>query len=130
MELSYKPTTTTFHCTTEQLQIVLQGDAFQHTHVMGIVTHETTTDSDLFAKIIPISKDATKYYQSLNDALLELDQAHLDLILVELPPETEEWRAVNERLREMIQPLVEARPDWDTLDTAIAGWIAYDLFFD
>jgi len=130
VDVAYIPTTTTFRCISEQLQIVLLGDAFQHRQAMGIVTFATTTDSDLFAKIIPIPKGVTNYFRALNDALRELDQAGLDLILVEQPPESEEWGSVNERLRKLIQPLAKGDGNWTIVDTAIATAITYDVFFD
>lgn len=131
MELAYKPTTNTFRCTTEQLQVVLQGDAFQHKLVIGVVTFSTTADSDVFDKIIPISKSETNYFHALNNALHELDLAGLNLILIEQPPESEEWRAVNERLRQTIQPLVEVdNGKWTVFDTVIAADIAFDLLID
>ena len=42
--------------------------------------------------------DATSYAQDLYANLRRLDQAGADLILVETPPQTEEWRAVGDRL--------------------------------
>jgi len=131
MELAYKPITSTFRCTTEQLQIALQGDGFQHRQVMGVVTFTTTTDSDFFAKIIPIPKGIANYFRALNEALRELDQVGLDLILIEQPPDTEEWRAVNERLHYLVRPLVKGDDgNWTAIDTALAASITYDVFSD
>ncbi len=130
MELVYKSNTTTLRCTTEELQIILQGDALQHRQEIGIATYETTTDSDLFAKIIQISKGENNYFRALNNALRELDKAGLDLILIEQPPESEEYRSVNEMLRKKVKPLVKVDSDWDVVDTSIAAAVIYDLFND
>ena len=44
-------------------------------------------------------RDADGYAQKLYGALRELDGAGCELLLVEAPPETPEWSAVNDRLR-------------------------------
>ncbi len=44
-------------------------------------------------------RDANGYAQKLYGALRELDSARCELILVEAPPETPHWAAVNDRLR-------------------------------
>jgi L-threonylcarbamoyladenylate synthase len=47
----------------------------------------------------PMPPDAENYGRALYATLRRLDQAGVDLILVELPPSTEAWTAVNDRLR-------------------------------
>ena len=49
-------------------------------------------------KIIRMPKRADDYAKVLYAALRELDSLQLDIILVEQPPETEQWRAINDRL--------------------------------
>ena len=44
-------------------------------------------------------RDADDYARKLYGALRELDSARCELILVEAPPETPDWAAVNDRLR-------------------------------
>lgn len=97
-DVHYSPKTETLLCTPEQVRLILQGNAFQHRHKMGIASYITTIESDLFAKIIAMPKNAVDYGQNLYGTLRALDHAELDLILIEQPPQSEEWRAVNDRL--------------------------------
>jgi L-threonylcarbamoyladenylate synthase len=48
---------------------------------------------------IPIPKDPAGYAARLYDVLHELDTAGLDAIVVEMPPATDEWLAVRDRLQ-------------------------------
>lgn len=98
MEVHYAPITETLLCTQGQVKAILQGDAFQHQHKMGIASYFTKIESDLFAKIITMPNDVDGYAQCLYGTLRALDDAVLDLILIEQPPQTEEWLAVNDRL--------------------------------
>jgi L-threonylcarbamoyladenylate synthase len=50
------------------------------------------------AQIVVLPEDAQAYAAGLYAALHELDAAGLDRILVTLPPDTEEWLAVRDRL--------------------------------
>ena len=54
-------------------------------------------ESDLGA-IIRMPEQADTYARVLYSSLRELDSLHLDIILVEMPPQTESWRAINDRL--------------------------------
>jgi L-threonylcarbamoyladenylate synthase len=107
MEVHYAPITETLLCTQDQVKAILQGDAFQHQHKMGIASYFTKIDSDLFAKIIGMPKDVHDYAQSLYSTLRTFDDADLDLILIEQPPQTEKWQAVNDRLIKATKPLVQ-----------------------
>jgi L-threonylcarbamoyladenylate synthase len=51
------------------------------------------------ATVIPMPEDAAAYAARLYAVLHELDRLGLDRIVVELPPETDEWLAVHDRLR-------------------------------
>ncbi len=105
MNVHYSPITETLLCTPTQVEIVLRGDAFQHQHKMGILGYARKIDSDLFERIIIMPDDVNAYAHELYGKLRELDHAGLDLILVEQPPQTEEWRAVNDRLGKASKPL-------------------------
>ena len=107
MEVHYAPLTTTLLCTTQQLEIVLGGNAFQHRHKMGILSFAREINSELFDQLfIAMPANVSEYGQLLYSKLRELDQADLDLILVEQPPQTEEWLGVNDRLLKATMPLV------------------------
>lgn len=105
MEVHYSPVTETLLCTPTQVETVLRGDAFQHQHKVGILSYSKEIDSDLFERIIVMSDDVNGYARELYGKLRELDDAGLDLILVEQPPQTEEWQAVNDRLIKATKPL-------------------------
>lgn len=124
MEVHYAPQTTTLLCTPSQIDIVLQGDVFQHPHKMGILSYDKAIDSDLFVKIIRMPANVVDYGQLLYAKLRELDHGGLDLILVEQPPQTEEWRGVNDRLVKAAKPLFREEPDSLLLETTI-----FDLIF-
>ena len=47
---------------------------------------------------VPMPADATGYAAKLYDVLHELDRRGLTRILIELPPDTDEWMAVRDRL--------------------------------
>jgi L-threonylcarbamoyladenylate synthase len=49
--------------------------------------------------VIPMPTDAVAYSARLYSALHDLDRAGVERIVVESPPETEEWLAVRDRLR-------------------------------
>jgi len=49
--------------------------------------------------VIHLPEQADLYAQGLYAALRQLDSQQLDMILVEQPPQTQDWQAVNDRLR-------------------------------
>lgn len=49
--------------------------------------------------VVEMPPEASDYSQRLYAVLHELDDAGVDVIVVDRPPETDEWRAVNDRLR-------------------------------
>ncbi|HEY2883491.1 MAG TPA: L-threonylcarbamoyladenylate synthase [Pirellulales bacterium] len=55
------------------------------------------------SKVIEMPAEAAQYSARLYAALHELDQAGVALIVVDLPPNGEEWRAVHDRLRRASQ---------------------------
>lgn len=59
----------------------------------------TTAKGSSIAAMIEMPADAESYAARLYAALHELDAAGLDLIVASLPPESEIWRAVRDRLR-------------------------------
>lgn len=53
---------------------------------------------------VTMPSDPALYAALLYASIHDLDLLHPELIQIELPPETEVWRAVNDRLRKMAQP--------------------------
>jgi L-threonylcarbamoyladenylate synthase len=106
MEVHYAPVTETLLCMSSQVEIILKGDAFQHKCKMGILSYASEINSDLFHQIIVMPANVNEYGHLLYSKLRELDYAGLDLILVGQPPQTEEWRGVNDRLIKATKPLM------------------------
>lgn len=74
----------------------------------------TTRKGDSFAVVIDMPTDAKPYATRLYAALHELDAAGLDVIVASLPPESEIWRAVRDRLHRaanMTTPASTAQDD-------------------
>ncbi|MBC7784164.1 MAG: threonylcarbamoyl-AMP synthase [Burkholderiales bacterium] len=57
------------------------------------------------AAILPITLDADTYARQLYARLRLLDAQQLRAIYIELPPDTEEWRAVRDRIMRATKPL-------------------------
>ncbi|MEQ1484278.1 L-threonylcarbamoyladenylate synthase [Methyloglobulus sp.] len=128
MEVHYAPTTETFLCTSAQVQIILQGDAFQHQHKMGILSYVTEINSDLFEQVFQMPAEVTDYGQLLYSKLREFDHAELDLIVVEQPPQTEEWVGVNDRLLKATKPLMSPKRESSLLNDIFICDILIQLF--
>jgi L-threonylcarbamoyladenylate synthase len=103
-EVHYAPVTTTILCTQAELEVILQGNAFQHNHTMGILWFGNAVASDLFEQAIVMPAYVNDYAHLLYSKLRDLDHTGLDLIFVEQPPQTEEWRGVNDRLKKATRP--------------------------
>ncbi len=103
-ETHYAPVTATILCTQSELELILQGDAFQHQHKMGVLWFGNSVESELFEQNMIMPENVNDYAHLLYSKLRELDNTGLDLILVEQPPQTEEWRGINDRLSKAAKP--------------------------
>ena len=65
---------------------------------IGILAYRSEQAENRLIHAIRMPERADDYAQALYAALRELDSLHLDMILVEQPPDTEAWRAINDRL--------------------------------
>ncbi|QPK62811.1 threonylcarbamoyl-AMP synthase [Methylomonas sp. LL1] len=93
----YAPNTPAFLCAAEALPTLLEQRQNQGQQV-GVLTFSTKL-SDLSCRhLLRLPDQAEAYEPALYSALRELDQLQLDSILVEQPPDSEEWMAVNDRL--------------------------------
>lgn len=72
------------------------GLNLQHTHV---IAHTQVPLSGQWAGVSVIPHDAEAFARALYAELHACDRAGVEAILVELPPETPEWRGVLDRLR-------------------------------
>jgi L-threonylcarbamoyladenylate synthase len=97
MAVHYAPTTPAMRCPAEQLperirQLLAEGKR------IGLLTYQLDIAATAQLRVLRLPEQAANYAQSLYAALRELDNLQLDVILIELPPQTESWRAVNDRL--------------------------------
>ncbi len=97
MAVHYAPLTPAYLCASEGFPETLDKLAKMNKTV-GILAYKYQPSTSKQAHFISMPERSTEYAQSLYAALRELDQLKLDIILVEQPPETESWRAINDRL--------------------------------
>ncbi len=97
MAVHYAPTTTAMLCSKHRLSELIEVLSRQHKQI-GLLTYTfKSLETALIHSInMPISAD--NYAQSLYASLRELDNLKLDIILIEQPPDTEGWQAINDRL--------------------------------
>lgn len=97
MTVHYAPTTPAIRCSAEQLPDKIRqliGDGKR----IGLLSYQLEIMEINQIRVLRLPEQAGNYAQSLYAALRELDSLQLDLILVEQPPQTEPWQAINDRL--------------------------------
>ncbi|MGZ5013722.1 MAG: L-threonylcarbamoyladenylate synthase, partial [Methylobacter sp.] len=97
MTVHYAPTTPAIRCPAELLpkrirQLLAAGKR------IGLLAYQLDIAQTRHLRILRLPEQAANYAQSLYAALRELDNFQLDMILVEQPPQTEPWQAINDRL--------------------------------
>jgi len=102
MAVHYAPLTRACLCANECFSETLDKLARMKKSV-GILAYKYQPTSKQ-AHFISMPEQSAEYAQSLYAALRELDQLKLDIILVEKPPETESWQAINDRLGKATVP--------------------------
>lgn len=101
MEVHYAPVTAAVLCSSCHLPEMVQKLTARDKKI-GILAlskdaHIASIESRI-TRVISMPSRAEDYAQALYASLRELDSLRLDMILVEKPPETEAWRAINDRL--------------------------------
>ncbi len=98
LERHYAPTTP-LDCCSDKVRAVRRFVEFatDRKKVGFLAFHLKTHDSDL-GVFIRMPQDPVRYAADMYRVLHELDQRGLDRIIVELPPDTDEWLAVRDRL--------------------------------
>jgi L-threonylcarbamoyladenylate synthase len=97
MTVHYAPTTPAIRCSAERLperirQLLNEGKR------IGLLAYQLDIAETDQVRVLRLPEQAADYAQSLYAALRKLDNLQLDAILVEQPPQTEPWRAINDRL--------------------------------
>lgn len=93
----YAPHTPAYLCTTDTLLALLEERLGQNQQV-GVLACGPVLASLPYPHCLSLPETAEAYEAALYAALRELDSLGLDSILVEQPPATEAWMAVNDRL--------------------------------
>jgi hypothetical protein len=106
LEFDYFPLTPTILCRSSQIKLIKEGDAFQHKQVIGLLSHSHDSSSGVFEKTVILPNNPLDYGLNFDGALIFLDDANLDLIIIEEPSQSEEWMEINYRLLEISQPMV------------------------
>jgi L-threonylcarbamoyladenylate synthase len=97
MTVHYAPTTPAIRCSAERLperirQLLNEGKR------IGLLAYQLDIAETDQVRVLRLPEQAADYAQSLYAALRKLDNLQLDVILLEQPPQTEPWRAINDRL--------------------------------
>ncbi len=98
MDVHYAPTTPAIRCPVEQLQEMLTT-LIGNGKKIGLLSYQLDIAQTSQVRVLRSPEQAGDYAQRLYAALRELDSLQLDLILIEQPPQTEPWRAINDRLK-------------------------------
>ena len=97
MAVHYAPKTEAMLCPTDRLPEMIQELNFRNKKV-GILAYSLKQAESRLTRLIRMPEQADDYAQALYASLRYLDSLQLDMILIERPPETEAWRAINDRL--------------------------------
>ncbi len=103
MAIHYAPVTLAMRCAGKDLPEIVQNLTAQGKQI-GLLVYHQNIEAQARLHSIRLPQQAEAYAQALYAALRELDRLQLDLILVEQPPETEAWRAINDRLNKATVP--------------------------
>jgi L-threonylcarbamoyladenylate synthase len=128
MELHYAPITTAYLCSAEQITAIQKGFAFKHVHKLGVMACSDAVKPDENTELVRLSANQERYAHDLYGKLRDLDKLGIDMILVEQPPQTEAWEAVNERLSKAATKFsLRTDTDFEQNDSnelkVILGWL-------
>jgi L-threonylcarbamoyladenylate synthase len=103
MAVHYAPATAAMLIKAEDLQVGIRDLAMTSKRV-GLLAYKQNINSPQILQVIAMPEQADDYAQWLYSALRELDSLNLDIILVQQPPDTEAWSAINDRLAKATVP--------------------------
>lgn len=97
MALHYAPETKALCCPTEVLgKLVKEMCALDKK--TGLLVYHAQIPENAQTTVVTLPAEADAYAKGLYAALRRLDDLKLDVLLIERPPSTELWRAINDRL--------------------------------
>ena len=97
MTVHYAPSTIAMLCPADRLPEIIQELTLREKRI-GILAYNLEQAENRLTWVIRMPERAEDYAQALYPSLRELDSLQLDIILVEQPPNTEAWLAINDRL--------------------------------
>ena len=97
MAVHYAPSTIAMLCPADRLPEIIQELTLREKRI-GILAYNLEQAENRLNRVIRMPERAEYYAQALYTSLRELDSLQLDMILVEKPPNTEAWQAINDRL--------------------------------
>jgi L-threonylcarbamoyladenylate synthase len=97
MAVHYAPSTMAMLCPADRLTEIIQEFTLREKRI-GILAYNLDQAENRLTRVIRMPEQAEDYAQALYTSLRELDSLQLDMILVEKPPNTEAWQAINDRL--------------------------------
>ncbi len=98
MPTHYAPTTPAALCEHDKLEAILNNLRNQNKRI-GLLSYQFNPPENRFMHMLCMPEQAESYAQILYACLRDLDSRNLDIILIEQTPETEAWRAINDRIR-------------------------------
>ena len=98
MAVHYAPTTCSIICPTDHLPAKID-ELFFHNKKIGLLSHSKKQPENKLIRMISMPLQAPAYAQVLYSSLRELDSLNLDIIIIEKPPTSEGWQAINDRLK-------------------------------
>jgi L-threonylcarbamoyladenylate synthase len=97
MAVHYAPVTQAMLCPADHLPEMIRELNFRNKKI-GILAYSLKQAESGLIRMIRMPSQADDYAQALYASLRELDSLQLDMILVEQPPKSEAWWAINDRL--------------------------------
>ena len=97
MKAHYQPYTKTSLMSLDELQNYVSFED-NHDKIIAIIHYSDLKLEHANIKTIQLSKNKNQYTKMIYNALHELDLSHSDQILVETPPNEDEWNDVRDRL--------------------------------
>ncbi|MCX7085530.1 MAG: L-threonylcarbamoyladenylate synthase [Methylococcales bacterium] len=98
MPVHYAPTTRAALCEHDKLPQILNNLRLQNKRV-GLLSYQFNPPENRLMHMLCMPEQAESYAQILYTCLRELDNRELDIILIEQTPDTEAWRAINDRIK-------------------------------
>ncbi|MEI6541939.1 MAG: L-threonylcarbamoyladenylate synthase [Methylococcales bacterium] len=97
MSVHYAPLTVAMLCPYDRLDDIIKLLCLQN-KTIGLLAYQYNPPENRGLHLLCMPEQAESYAQTLYASLRDLDSRELDIILIEQPPETQAWYAINDRL--------------------------------